>query len=364
SQGGRPDTPPSVPPSQGGRPELRWGWTTGTCAAAACKAAALTLLGGEPGPGIEVGLPDGTRTVIPLLWAAAGKAAVRKDAGDDPDVTHGATVEVVVAWADSGDVEFRAGVGIGTVTRPGLSVPPGEPAINPVPRRMIRQALREVTERPAIVVISIPDGEQLAARTANPRLGVVGGLSILGTSGRVRPYSCSAYKESLECLLRVARASGVTSPVLVPGNIGRKAACQNFPLRDDQIVEVGNEWGALLELLGGYPFERLLALGHPGKLAKLAAGCWDTHSSRSRSAVPIVSRLGRRLLGPDVPASSTVEGFFQALGEQRSPVADRLALHIRRAISRRVADTLEVAAVLVDLGGNILGSSGDLSPWR
>lgn len=344
--------------------ELRGGYTTGTCAAAASKAAVLTLLGHQIGPQVEVGLPDGTRLGMSLLFARDGRAAVRKDAGDDPDISHGASIEATVAWADDGDVAFRAGPGVGTVTRTGLSIPPGEPAINPVPRQMIQAAVREATDRPVVVTISIPGGVELAEKTFNPRLGILGGLSILGTSGRVRPYSCSAFRESLNCALKVAFSEGVLCPVLVPGNIGMKAARKNFPVGPTQVIELGNEWGVVIELCRQHPFESLMALGHPGKLAKLAAGAWDTHSSRSRSAVPVVTRVGRGLVGDRLPDDTTVEGLFAGLDPaDRSLVGDRMALHVRRALSRRLRGTIEVGVVLVNLAGDILGSSGDLTPW-
>ena len=188
----------------------RSGYTTGTCAAAAAKAAAKVLLGGPAPQAVEVPLPDGTRAVLPALYArrrgGEAEAAVRKDAGGDADATHGSVVTASLTWAQGGDVTFVAGDGVGTVTKPGLSVPPGEPAVNPVPRAMIRAAIREVTELPVRVVLSIPGGKELAQKTFNPRLGVAGGLSILGTTGRVRPYCRTALRDALSCALDVAAA--------------------------------------------------------------------------------------------------------------------------------------------------------------
>ncbi|MDD4892138.1 MAG: cobalt-precorrin-5B (C(1))-methyltransferase CbiD, partial [Phycisphaerae bacterium] len=226
---------------------LRSGITTGTCAAAAAMAATTVLLG-QPAPTeVLVALPDGRTIPVPVLYSRAdvqaATAAVRKDAGDDPDVTDGLSIVATVSWALAGDITFAAGEGVGTVTKPGLQVPPGEPAINPVPRVMIRQAVRSLTGRPMRVEVSIPGGREVAAKTFNPRLGVVGGLSILGTTGIVRPYCVAALRAALRCSLDVAAACGVTAPVLVPGNIGAKAASANFALRDEQVIEVGNEWG-------------------------------------------------------------------------------------------------------------------------
>ena len=347
----------------------RTGFTTGTCAAAAAKAATMVLCGRWIPPEVEVGLPDGTRVRLAAEWtrgdANAAEAAVRKDAGDDPDVTDGCTVVASVVWTTSEDFTIAAGAGVGTVTKPGLSVPPGEPAINPVPRRMIREAVREVTDRPVRVTISIPGGNELAAKTFNPRLGVEGGLSILGTSGIVRPFSGTALRDALKCALSVAEACGVKSPVLVPGRIGEKAARRYFRLSPEQLIEVSNEWGFMLDEASGHHFERLLVLGHPGKLAKLPEGQWDTHSSRSTPAVPAVAELARGLLGREVPESLTVEGLFAALPEDdRGRLASELAAKIRNAIDARIEKQCPTAVVLVNIRSELLGSDGDLSAWQ
>jgi len=348
---------------------LREGFTTGTCAAAAAKAATLALCGRPASEAVEVGLPDGARVRIPLCYAKASadgaEAAVRKDAGDDPDVTRGALVVASASWADGQDVRLEAGDGVGTVTKPGLSVPPGQPAINPVPRRMIRAAVREATDRGIRVVISIPGGQELATKTFNPRLGVVGGLSILGTTGRVRPYSCPALREALKCALSVAAACGIQAPVLVPGHIGERAARKHFRLAAEQVIEVGNEWGFVLDALAEYPFTRLLLLGHPGKLGKLAAGQWDTHSSRSGSALPQVADLAQAVLGHRVTESPTVEGLFMGLSApDRTRLADALAAKVRESVAGRIRQEIPVSVVLVNMQGEWLGADGDLTAWR
>ncbi len=243
---------------------LRTGITTGTCAAAAARAAATVLAGLAPPAEVPVELPDGRTIVVPVLRsgvslpvppgrlhplvpdgtpiaelsgppaaprpplppgdgeisAPAATAAVRKDAGDDPDVTGGLEIVATVSWNDGSEVTFSAGEGVGTVTKPGLQVPPGQPAINPVPRRMIVAAVRQVTPRGLHVEIAIPGGGEIAARTFNPRLGIARGLSILGTTGIVRPYCTRALHDALRCALDVAAACGKTAPVLVPGAIG------------------------------------------------------------------------------------------------------------------------------------------------
>ncbi|MCK9393147.1 MAG: cobalt-precorrin-5B (C(1))-methyltransferase CbiD [Syntrophales bacterium] len=365
----------------------RMGFTTGSCAAAAAKAAAQLLCTGEEPRSVEIGLPDGTRASFPLLYVRrqddGAVAAVRKDAGDDPDVTDGAIVEAAIFWMDNdgdhlkiansgkqfkgnngsanleagnGDVHFEAGEGVGRITKPGLSIPPGEAAINPTPRKMIEAALREVTYREIKVTLSIPGGEKLAARTFNPRLGIEGGLSILGTSGRVRPFSCPAVRTSLQYCLNVATATGVDRPVFVPGHIGARAARRHLGATEEQIIEVSNEWGFILDAAVSCPFKMIMILGHPGKLAKLAMNQWDTHSSRSPSAVPFVTDMAARVLGKELEEGNTVEGLFAALSARETKMlGDELAGAICRAIRKRTEAAWEVKVVLVNMKGDLIG---------
>ena len=349
--------------------DLRWGYTTGACAAAAAKAALMRLVG-EVGPltAVTLTLPGGQRHTLPLAFARTttegAEAALVKDAGDDPDVTHGALVMVRVCWTDGGEVLFCAGEGVGTVTKPGLSIAPGEPAINPGPRRMIRQALAEVSDRPVQVTVSIAGGRELAAKTFNPRLGIENGLSVLGTTGRVRPFSCAALRCALACTLDVARACGVRAPVLVPGHIGEQAARRILLTTPEQVVEVGNEWGFVLGRLVRYDFERLLLLGHPGKLAKLADGQWDTHSARSTSPVAAVTRIVQPLLDTPLPASPTTEGIFGPLVPPvRRRAADAVASAVAAAVAEKIGRRMPVVVALVDMKGEWLGSSGGWDGW-
>ena len=352
---------------------LRTGFTTGACAAAAAKAAATLLCEGVAPESVEIALPGGERVRFPVvrceMTAHGAHAAVCKDAGDDPDVTHQSLIVAEVAFADGGDVQFAAGEGVGTVTKPGLSVAPGEPAINPAPRRMIREALREITPRGLLVTVSIPGGRDLAARTFNPRLGIEGGLSIIGTTGIVKPFSAPALTASLQCALDVAAASGVKAPVLVPGNIGERAAQNSFRLEPGQTVQVSNHWGFMLDQAAKEPrFDRLLVLGHPGKLAKLIDGEWDTHSSNSPSATGIVARIANEIFAMPAPQSATVEGIFEAYGSaqstQSAQLGNALSATIRSAIALRIVAAKPLSVVLINMAGEILGTEGDLTPWR
>jgi len=348
---------------------LRTGYTTGACAAAAAKAAAALLCGGPAPEAVEISLPDASRVRFPVVSCRCdgetAEASVCKDAGDDPDVTHQATVQAAVSFAEGDDVYFAAGEGVGTVTKPGLSVAPGEPAINPAPRRLIRQAVREVTPRGVTVTISIPGGRELAARTFNPRLGIEGGLSIIGTTGIVKPFSAPALTASLKCALDVAAACGVRAPVLVPGNIGERAAQKNLRVSSDRIIQVSNHWGFMLDQASRMAFEQILVLGHPGKLAKLAGGEWDTHSSHSASAVGIVARIAEEALRAPVQESATVEGIFAGLNPEHSArVGNALAAAIRAAILARIGSEKSLAVAVINMPGEILGTDGDLSPWK
>ncbi len=363
-----------------GQPELkkpvalggngRLGFTTGACAAAAAKTATAALINPDQNLSqIEIPFPGGGRFILDVLSVRpkefGAEAIVIKDAGDDPDVTDGVKIKVFAQKGQKGGVILKAGPGIGVVTKPGLMVACGDPAINPVPREMIKSAVREVTNEPIVIEISIIGGEELAKKTYNPRLGIVGGLSILGTSGRVRPFSLESIRCSIQCAMGIAKAASIKEPVLVPGRIGERAAKINFDLQDEEVIEVSNEWGFALESLSDYGFERVMVLGHPGKLIKLAAEEWDTHSSRSRSPLEILELLGMIPQGTKISGQVTIEGFFSLLGgDKRRPLADDVALKIREAAGRKIPSHFNASVVLIDMSGNILGTSGDFRFWK
>jgi cobalt-precorrin-5B (C1)-methyltransferase len=267
---------------------LRTGWTTGTCASAAAKAAALLLRDGDPPPTwVEVGLPSGRRVTFAVerasLTGPAAQAVVVKDAGDDPDVTHGAHLTATVSWRAGGGVELAGGEGVGVVTRPGLGLPVGGPAINPVPRAMITQAVVEVVGgRGVRVVVSVPDGERMARKTTNRRLGILGGISILGTTGIVRPFSTASWRASVVQAVRVAAAQGQRTVVLCTGGRTEAGAVALLPaLPEVCFVEVGDFTGAALRTAAERGVGRVVFVGMVGKLSKLAAGVLMTHYTRS-----------------------------------------------------------------------------------
>lgn len=346
--------------------ELRTGITTGTCAAAAAKAAAEVLCGSDAMDKVGLTLPGGESVEVEILYAKKSgdqaTAAVCKDAGDDEDVTDGLEIQVALRPHGGNDMVFLAGEGVGTVTKPGLQVPPGEPAINPVPREMIRQAIASVTDKVFQVEVAIPGGRKIAAGTFNPRLGIEGGLSIIGTTGIVRPRCRKALLDALKCALDVAKACGAKTLVLVPGNIGSRAAHEYFILPSEQVIEVANEWAYVLERVAEGELDEILIVGHPGKLAKLAMGNWDTHSSLSPSAVPYVLDLACKTLQREIGETTTVEGILAALDEKEIQVlGNKLADRIARTVGEKVSRP--AAVILVDMQGHRIGTSGDLSAW-
>src|SRR3984885_1613988 len=280
---------------------LRRGWTTGACAAAAAKAAFAALVTGDFLNPVEVTLPRGERPSFALAMTKTGDssatAGVIKDAGDDPDVTHGALVCATVrAGALGTGVTFKAGEGVGPVTRAGLPTAPGEPAINPVPRRMMRDAIAEAAavaggagdaQIDVEVEISIPGGEALAAKTLNGRLGIVGGLSILGTTGIVVPYSCSAWIYSIHSGIDVARAAGLTHVAGATGASSESGAQKLYGLPDIALIDMGDFVGGMLKYLRRHPVPRVTIAGGVAKMTKLAQGLTDLHSRRG--AVDLVT---------------------------------------------------------------------------
>jgi cobalt-precorrin-5B (C1)-methyltransferase len=267
---------------------LRRGWTTGACATAATRAAYQALITGTCPDPVEIELPSGARVAFAIATfernAESTTAGIMKDAGDDPDVTHGALVKATVRRGSPGSgVSFRAGDGVGTITRPGLPLPPGEPAINPVPREMMRQAIAEVASQfgvPADVVIeiSIPGGEALAGKTLNGRLGIVGGLSILGTTGVVVPFSCAAWIHSIHRGIDVARASGLDHLAGATGSTSEKAVQQLHHLPEPALIDMGDFVGGMLKYLRRHPVAKVTVAGGFAKMTKLGQGLLDLHS--------------------------------------------------------------------------------------
>ncbi len=353
---------------------LKRGWTTGACAAGAARAAFEALLTGRFPDPVPVALPKGLKPEFALATHELGdefaRAGIVKDAGDDPDVTHGALVMATVRLAaPAAGVTFKAGEGVGTVTRPGLPLPVGEPAINPAPRAMIRANLEEVAARlgaraDASVEISIPDGERIAERTANGRLGILGGLSILGTTGVVIPYSCSAWIHSIHRGVDVARASGCNHIGAATGETSEAAIRALYSLPDHALIEMGDFVGGLLKYLREHPVARVTIAGGPAKMSKLAEGKMDLHSKRGAvDLAALAARVARAGGAPSLvdaiaSANSALHAFDLASAagfDLPALVAGDAWATAARGLAGRPCD-LEI--VIVGRDGRVLASSG------
>jgi cobalt-precorrin-5B (C1)-methyltransferase len=361
---------------------LRRGRTTGSCATAAVKAALYLLLSGEKRARVEVTLPDQRHyLLVPVREVAriegdGVRAEVLKDGGDDPDSTHGATIFAEVRRNGCQELRFFAGAGVGTATRPGLRVAVGEPAINPVPRQMMRQALVEVMAElwpreplPGFdLSIGCENGEAIARKTFNPRLGIVGGISILGTSGIVEPMSMASWVASIEVYVRVALAGGAPMVAYLPGKIGREYARDALGLAEARTVQIANFLGAALDFTQqalaeeGRELDVLWLAGHPGKLAKTLDGVWDTHSSKSGMAMAGVARVAAQCgfaphLVQEIENANTVEAAMEKIKHESG--ARALWIEIERRIGAlaqaRVPSVRRVEVRLFDLAGNALG---------
>jgi cobalt-precorrin-5B (C1)-methyltransferase len=350
---------------------LRRGWTTGTCAAAATKAAFAALITGEFPDPVEVTLPRGERPSFALAMTRrdgdVASAGVIKDAGDDPDITHGALVVATVRLGAPGaGVAFRAGEGVGTVTRPGLPLPPGEPAINPVPRRMMRDAIAEVAAASgraadAEIEIAIPGGAALAAKTLNGRLGIVGGLSILGTTGIVVPYSCSAWIHSIHRGIDVARAAGLTHIAGATGAASETAVQKLYALPEIALIDMGDFVGGMLKYVRAHPLPRVTIAGGVGKMSKLAQGLSDLHSKRGAVDHALLAQFaqaagGSAELGARIVAANNAAEVFALAQAEGIALGDEVARAARATAERIVAGRgIAIEIVVFDRDGVLVG---------
>jgi cobalt-precorrin-5B (C1)-methyltransferase len=353
---------------------LRRGWTTGACATAAARAAFEGLMSGDAPPDpVEIALPSGQRVAFAVAEVEQGtdfcRVGIIKDAGDDPDVTHGALICATVRPGLKGSgVNFCAGEGVGTVTRPGLPIPPGEPAINPVPRAMMRQAISEAAgalgvEPDAIIEISVPDGLVRAKNTLNARLGIIGGLSILGTTGVVIPFSCAAWIDSIHRSIDVARAIGIGHVAATTGVTSEKAVQAIYGLPEPALVEMGDFVGGFLKYLHKHPISRVTLGGGFAKMLKLSQGRLDLHSARSHLDLVRLAHLAKTL-GADQYTMQRIEGsntalealqLCQAVGiDLASPVAGDAWRVAAKTLNKR---EIELEIIIFDRDGGMLARS-------
>ncbi len=353
--------------SDAAKGELRGGYTTGACAAAGVKAA-LLFLRGDYCEHVEIMALDGTPLRIPVknVWRTEGgaKAEIVKFSGDDPDITNGISLFTEIRRLPRGSgVAFLAGEGIGHVTKPGLALPVGEPAINPGPRKLIRNVVKELLgdEGALEVRISVPAGKELAGRTLNPTLGIEGGISVIGTTGVLRPMSEEGFRNALVPQIDVAKAAGFSSQVFVPGKIGENIAV-SWGLPREAVIQTSNFIGFMLEKAEDRGLESVLLFGHPGKLAKVAAGVFHTHNRVADGRLEAMAAYGaaeglsarnvRRVL-----ASATTEEALAVLGEEGliERVCTALAERASFRAERHLFGKVKVGTVMVTLKGELLG---------
>ena len=369
---------------------LRGGYTTGACVAAGAKAAALYMQDSLTADAVEITALDGTRLMIPIkkierlddgrlpegALPSVIRAEVVKDAGDDPDITNGTSVFVTLTLARSEDdlkavpgvsvrhenILFEAGEGIGHATKPGLSLSVGEPAINPGPRQLVHNSLLEAfgSPRPCRVRIDIPAGRELAKKTLNPVLGIEGGISIIGTTGVLRPMSEEAFKESLVPQIKVARAAGFDTQIFVPGKIGERIAA-SWGLPEAGMVQTSNFIGYMLEAAAEIGLKRILLFGHIGKLAKVVAGVFHTHNRVGDARLEVLAAYSGAMGMPGegierILGAVTTEEALPVIAEYGlERVYERIAARASYRAERLIFNKVQVGTVLVTLQGELLG---------
>lgn len=362
---------------------LRFGYTTGSCATAAAAAAAQMLLCGDEVSTVDFMTPKGIKLQLDIEHITREenrvRCGVKKDAGDDPDITDGIYIYAVAEISDEPGVQIEGGIGVGRVTRPGLDQPVGASAVNHVPREMITREVSQVMEHARYdggirITIEIPEGVSLAAKTFNPRLGIEGGISVLGTSGIVEPMSEEALKATIRAELSVRRAEGHQDVVLVPGNYGldflreramsrdnlqNGSASLNCELQEDHnidansAVKCSNFIGDAIDMAAALGFTEVLLVGHIGKLIKLSGGIFNTHSRQADARIDLLVSAGVRA---DVPQeilkklydTVTTEDALRMLDEHHMlrPVMDAVKERIDYYLRQRAGDRLEIRAVL------------------
>jgi cobalt-precorrin-5B (C1)-methyltransferase len=359
---------------------LRSGFTTGTAAAAAAKAALRAIVQARDPRSVRIDFLSPGRVDIPVhrlerLSTYAALATVIKDAGDDPDVTHGAEIGARVTITPSAArskkpprVVIRGGPGVGRITKPGLEMPPGEPAINPGPRRMIQQAVRQalnqqVQPSKVEVVVFVPDGERLARKTLNARLGIVGGLSILGTTGIVKPMSHAAYTATIRSALSVARASAGGRVVMTTGRRSERYAQQFFQdWKDEQFVQIGDYFQFALSTAAEMAFHEVVVAVFFAKAVKMALGVPHTHAARStllldRLADWTAELTGKGRLAAAVREANTARHAFDLLGAENPQVLARVGQGIVRHAQDFADRRLPVRSLIFDYQGGIVFDS-------
>jgi len=353
--------------------KLRSGFTTGSCAAAAAKAGTFMLLTGDIPARITIHTPQGVELQFPVLNAELKNnrafCAVKKDSGDDPDITNGILIWAEVALTDRDGISVDGGLGIGKVTRPGLACAPGEAAINPVPRKMIEEETQKICrdylyQGGLNIIISAPEAEKVASKTFNARLGILGGISILGTSGIVEPMSERAWIDTVTLEMKQQMAMGNRDILICPGNYGQDFIVNMLGINIQRAVKCSNFIGETLDFAAESGFESLLLIGHIGKLVKLAAGIMNTHSKYADARMEILTAHAA-LHGADsdllhkLMACSTTEEAVLNLTEKglSQAVFQSLMLKIDDHVKKRVQQKLKTAVIIFSNEAGILGKT-------
>jgi len=352
---------------------LRCGYTTGSCAAGASKGAAAILLTGKELSQVTLTLPGGEELLLELLDCSVEKeevrCAVKKDAGDDKDVTNGILIYATVKKWKEKEIRIEGGQGIGRVTKKGLDQPVGEAAINSVPRRMIQNAVKEVCKEVGYtgglwITIEAPKGEELAQKTFNPRLGIIGGISILGTSGIVEPMSEQALLDTIRVEMNMKRAKGSKNLLLTPGNYGLDFVEKNTALSCEYAVKCGNFIGDTLDMAVEMGFEQVLLIGHIGKLVKLGSGIMNTHSQYADGRMETLAVCGieagiHLTLLRQILECNTTEEALECLKKAGclTAIIDRLVKRIEEHLLLRVKGAIQVAAVLFSNQYGLIGKT-------
>ena len=340
---------------------LKRGWTTGACATAATKAGLYALWTDEKLDVVSITLPKGEQPLFRISFFEqkinSVEVGIIKDAGDDPDVTHGSLIKVKVQETDNG-IEFCAGPGVGIVTKPGLPIPVGDPAINPMPRKFISEIINETAKLfnklPNIkVTISIPDGENIAKKTWNPRLGIENGLSILGTTGIVRPFSCAAWIASIHRGIDVAVATKTSHVAGCTGSTSESVVQSLYKLPDHAMLDMGDFSGGLLKYLRRHPIQKLTIGGGIGKITKLAQGAKDLHSKRSQVDFEILNKWSTEFNLGKIKNVNTALEALEICGPKLAEIVAKKALE--RINEQLLNSNVICDVVIIDRAGNIVG---------
>lgn len=345
---------------------MKKGYTTGSCAQAAAKGAAIMLITNKLLNIVKVQTPSGDNLKLELIEQKikndSAFCGVIKDSGDDPDITDGMKIYAEVKFSASKGVTIKGGKGIGRVTKPGLAVGVGEYAINPVPRKMIEKDVGGFLPKDGglEVIISAPEGEELAMNTFNPRLGIVGGISIIGTSGIVLPKSLDAYRASLSLQLDVLKAEGYKKAILVLGYVGERFAREELKADEDSIIKIGDHVGFMLKDCLKKEIKEILLIGHIGKLVKIAKGQFNTHSKFGDNRIDTIADCAKaygakREIVEELLSQSTAEATIEILRKNKlMGVFREVGKKIIISINELLAGSVDIKCILLSLKGEIL----------